>query len=101
MQQDVESPTAEGAPQGSQPREAVTLVDGDKLDLGNEAHQPRFDAADDPREPGRGPGTLQSAQHRHHVAGVTDRGEPQQAHVFGRLVERQHGSIRREGEDAR
>ena len=85
MQQQVEA--AAPLHLGAQPAvsgEAGTLVHGDKLHIRNEAHQLRFEFADHPRESRARPGVLQRAQQRHHVAGVPDRGEAQQADFLRR-----------------
>ncbi len=62
--------------------ETGALVHGDKLHIRNEAHQFRFEFADHPGEARARPGALQRAQQRHHVAGIADGRQPQQADFF-------------------
>ena len=94
VQQQVESTVAECPTQFAQSAEAGALVDGDKLDLGQQSHQAGLRLADDPAEAGLGPRALQSAQQRHHVAGIADGGQSQQAHGIRWRGQRQHGGIR-------
>jgi len=83
MQQQIEcAASLHVGPQTLESGETGALVHGDKLHIRNEAHQFRFEFANHPGEARARPGALQRAQQRHHVAGIADGRQSQQADFF-------------------
>ena len=82
LQQRIEAAAAQAASQCRQRGEAGALVDGDKLDPRQQAHESRLGATDDPGQPGRRPRALQRAHEGHDVTGIADSREPQDAHAL-------------------
>ena len=71
--------------QAARRRQPGALVDGDKLDAGQQTHQPCLSAADDPGQLRRRPDALQRAHEGHDMAGIADGREPQNAQALGSL----------------
>ncbi len=66
--------------------QAFGLIEGDKLDVSDAAHQGRLGLADDPRDTSVGPVILKVANYRERVAGIADRRKSKDANIFGRRV---------------
>ena len=73
VQQQIETPLFEHAAQPQQFAGHCMFLEGDKLDAWEDRrHQPGFEFADDPGEPGRRPPLLKRAQCGRRVAGVAN-----------------------------
>ena len=88
IEQQIEAAAGERRAQPQQLAGHCALVEGDKLDFGNDCrHQLGLEFADDPGESSAGPRCLQRSQRSQRVACIADGRETQETDVLRRRIE--------------